>query len=299
MKKEFYLSTAVHKLDESIKSGGYKPKSKFGDKCTSLVVEQELRECEAPGAIRNDRINEVTKKIEKELNSSNSDSEFFINCRDVTSKKTVAGWRLKEKIWNYQLGFLASLVNNVIKEEKSPPKENLSHLGYIGTQGKRGKLFVKLADKIQKDDYIIFKVVDPKGNRGYFYNYKTKPGIMESPLEVNDCFLMDATPARHEMSRYDSCKVTYFNRIVILENKGSNNSPKKSKPKKTWQEILAESDSSPDEIEAEEKFRNKMKEKNKEIAEAITDTDYTSGVERNYIKSEQMAKYIDESSKIG
>jgi hypothetical protein len=43
------------------------------------------------------------------------------------------------------------------------------------------------------------------------------------------------------MSRYDSCKVTYFNRIVIIENKGSNNSPKKSKPEKTWQEILAES----------------------------------------------------------
>ena len=241
MKKEFYLSTAVHKLDESIKSGGYKPKSKFGDECTSLVVEQELRECEAPGAIKNDRINEVMKKIEKELNSNNSDSEFFRNCRDVVANRHITpppSWKLKPKIWNYQLGFLASLVNNVIKEEKSPPKENLSHLGYIGTQGKRGKLFVKLADKIQKDDYIIFKVVDPKGNKGYFYNYKTKPGNTE-PLQVNDCFLMDATPARHEMSRYDSCKVTYFNRIVIIENKGSNNSPK-IEPERTWQEIVAE-----------------------------------------------------------
>ena len=220
MKKEFYLSTAVYKFDESIKSKGYKPKSKFGGDCTSLVVEQELRECEAPGAIRNDRINEVMKKIEKELNSNNSDSEFFINCRDVVSKRTIAGWKLKEKIWNYQLGFLASLVNNVIKEEKSPPKEELGHLGYIGTQGKRGKLFVKLAERIQKPDYILFKVVDPKGNKGYFYNYKTKEG--GRPLEVNDCFLMDATPSRHEMSRYENCKVTYFNRIVVLENKGTN-----------------------------------------------------------------------------
>ncbi len=236
MKKEFYLSTAVYKLDESIKSSGYKPKSKFGGECTSLVVEQELRECEAPGAIRNDRINDVMKKIQKELNSNNSDSEFFINCRDVTSKKTVAGWKLKEKIWNYQLGFLATLVNNVIKEEKAPPKENLGHLGYIGTQGKRGKLFVKLSEKIQKSDYILFKVVDPKGNKGYFYNYKTKEGVL--PPEVNDCFLMDATPSRHEMSRYENCKVTYFNRIVVLENKGSNKSPKK--PEKTWQETLQE-----------------------------------------------------------
>ena len=239
MKKEFYLSTAVFKLDELIKSKGYKPKSKFGGECTSLVVEQELRECEAPGAIKNDRINEVMKKIEKELNSNNSDSEFFRNCRDVVANRHITpppSWKLKPKIWNYQLGFLAALVNNIIKEEKSPPKKELGHLGYIGTQGKRGKLFVKLVDRIEKpdDDYIIFKVVDPKGNRGYFYNYKTKEGGIPS-LAVNDCFLMDATPARHEMSRYDSCKVTYFNRIVVLENKGSNKSPER-----TWQEIVAE-----------------------------------------------------------
>ena len=69
MKTQFYLSTAVHKLDELIKLEGYKPKSKFGGECTALVVEQQLRECEAPGGIRNDRINEVMKKIEKELNS--------------------------------------------------------------------------------------------------------------------------------------------------------------------------------------------------------------------------------------
>jgi hypothetical protein len=227
MKKEFYLSTAVYKLDESIKSKGYKPKSKFGGECTSLVVEQELRECEAPGAIRNDRINGVMKKIEKELNSNNSDSEFFRNCRDVVANHVItppSSWKLKPKIWNYQLGFLASLVNNVIKEEKAPPKENLSHLGYIGTEGKRGKLFVKLSDKIEKSDYIIFKVVDPKGNKGYFYNYKTKEG--ERPLVVNDCFLMNATPARHEISRFENCKTTYFNRIVVLENKGINESAK-------------------------------------------------------------------------
>ena len=219
MKKEFYLSTAVYKLDELIKTSGYKPKSKFGGECTSLVVEQQLRECEAPGAIRNDRINEVMKKIEKELNSNNSDSEFFINCRDVVSKKSFLGWKLKEKIWNYQLGFLATLVNNVIKEEKAPPQEDLSHLGYIGQEGKRGKLFVKLADKIQKPDYTLYKVVDSKGNKGYFYNYKTDCDEVNL-LEVSDCFLMNATPARHEMSRYENCKVTYFNRIVVLENKG-------------------------------------------------------------------------------
>ena len=215
VKKEFYLSTAVHKLDESIKSGGYKPKSKFGSECTSLVVEQELRECEAPGAIRNDRINEVTKKIEKELNSSNSDSEFFINCRDVTSKKTVAGWRLKEKIWNYQLGFLASLVNNVIKEDKAPPKENLSHLGWIGTEKKRGSFFVKLTEYIE--NYDLHKVVDKTGNRGIFFSFTGH----EHKIEKGDCFLMKATPSRHQINNYDGGKETYFNRVIIEENKGS------------------------------------------------------------------------------
>ena len=80
MKTQFYLSTAVYKLDELIKLVGYKAKSKFGGECTSLVVEQQLRECEArptSKAILNDRINEILKKIEKELNSNNSDSEFF------------------------------------------------------------------------------------------------------------------------------------------------------------------------------------------------------------------------------
>jgi hypothetical protein len=220
MKKEFYLSTAVYKLDELIKLEGYKPKSKFGGECTALVVEQQLRECEAPKAIRNDRINEILKKIEKELNSNPSDSEFFRNCRDVTSKNTVAGWRLKEKIWNYQLGFLAALVKNVIEEEKSPPKENLSHLGWIGDPGKRGNFFVKMTEKLEKDDYVIHKVVDKTGNRGWFYNYKMKDPTRMNP-KIGDCFLMTATPSRQEISKYDGGKHTYFNRITVLENKGS------------------------------------------------------------------------------
>ena len=74
MKTQFYLSTAVYKLDELIKLSGYKPKSKFGGECTSLVVEQQLRECEAPKAILNVRINEILKKIEKELVSNAAES---------------------------------------------------------------------------------------------------------------------------------------------------------------------------------------------------------------------------------
>ena len=224
MKKEFYLSTAVHKLDELIKLEGYKPKSKFGGECTALVVEQQLRECEAPGAIRNDRINEVMKKIEKELNSPlASGSEFFRNCRDVVANHHItppSSWKLKPKIWNYQLGFLAALVKDIIKEEKAPPKGDLSHLGYIGDSGKRGNFFVKMTEKVEKDDYVIHKVVDKTGNRGWFYNYKMKDPTRMNP-EIGDCFLMTATPSRQEINKYDGGKHTYFNRITVLENKGS------------------------------------------------------------------------------
>ena len=223
MKKEFYLSTAVYKLDESIKTSGYKPKSKFGGECTSLVVEQQLRECEAPKAILNVRINEILKKIEKELNSNNSDSEFFRNCRDVVANYVItppSSWKLKPKIWNYQLGFLAALIKDIIKKEKAPPKENLSHLGYIGNSGKRGNFFVKMTEKVEKDDYVIHKVVDKTGNRGWFYNYKMKDPTRMNP-KIGDCFLMTATPSRQEISKYDGGKHTYFNRITVLENKGS------------------------------------------------------------------------------
>ena len=223
MKTQFYLSTAVYKLDELIKLVGYKPKSKFGGECTSLVVEQQLRECEAPKAILNVRINEILKKIEKELNSNSSDSEFFRNCRDVVANYVItppSSWKLKEKIWNYQLGFLAALVKNIIEEEKLPPKENLSHLGYIGDSGKRGNFFVKMTEKLKKDDYIIHKVVDKTGNRGWFYNYKMKDPTRMNP-KIGDCFLMTATPSRQEINKYDGGKHTYFNRITVLDNKGS------------------------------------------------------------------------------
>jgi len=224
MKTQFYLSTAVHKLDELIKLEGYKPKSKFGGECTALVVEQQLRECEAPGAIKNDRINEILKKIEKELNSPlASGSEFFRNCRDVVANYVItppSSWKLKPKIWNYQLGFLAALVKDIISEEKAPPKGDLSHLGYIGDSGKRGNFFVKMTEKVEKDDYVIHKVIDKTGNRGWFYNYKMKDPTRMNP-KIGDCFLMTATPSRQEISKYDGGKHTYFNRITVLENKGS------------------------------------------------------------------------------
>ena len=131
---------------------------------------------------------------------------------------------------NYKFGFLAVLVNNYIKKENEPEKPNVSHLGWIGKEGKRGKFFVKLTELISNHDYTIHKVIDKKGNRGLFYNYKMKEWKHNADdetvdykegIEKDDCFLMTATPARHQISKYDGAKETYFNRITIEENKGS------------------------------------------------------------------------------
>jgi hypothetical protein len=77
-----------------------------------------------------------------------------------------------------------------------------------------------MTEKVEKDDYVIHKVIDKTGNRGWFYNYKMKDPTRMNP-KIGDCFLMTATPSRQEISKYDGGKHTYFNRITVLENKGS------------------------------------------------------------------------------
>ena len=239
MKIEFAIMPSIHYLGNVIRRDGYKPKSKFGNECTSFVVEQILRDTPAthkggkalddspeqnsPESIRAfaNSFMDMYDKITTQIQKVDSSSDFFHNCRDACGVLDNNGnWKLKDFIWNYQLGFLATLVNNVIKEEKAPPKENLSHLGWIGNTGKRGNFFVKMTEKLEKDDYVIHKVVDKTGNRGWFYNYKMKDPTRMNP-KIGDCFLMTATPSRQEISKYDGGKNTYFNRIIIEDNRGS------------------------------------------------------------------------------
>mgnify|MGYP001086926131 FL=1 len=225
-KVEFSTGTTLFVLDNLIKKDGYKPKSKFGGDCTAFVAEEELRNDGNHFASLSisDRVIELNGKILQSIQGEGINS-FMRSCRDAVGLMEADGsWKLKQKIFNYQLGWLAALVNNIIRDENIPAKEDLSHLGYIGKQGKRGKFFVKLVDVISKDDYKIHKVVDKSGNRGHFYNYKfiaqDHPRPLNITLELNDCFLMTATPVRHEINKYDGGKGTYFNRITIEENKG-------------------------------------------------------------------------------
>ena len=71
-----------------------------------------------------------------------------------------------------------------------------------------------MTEKLEKDDYVIHKVVDKTGNRGWFYNYKMKDPTRMNP-KIGDCFLDDC----NTFSTSEKL-VTYFN-DVVLENKGN------------------------------------------------------------------------------
>ena len=79
--------------------------------------------------------------------------------------------------------------------------------------GNRGNFFVKLIEYIET--YGLHKVVDKTGNRGIFFSFSGTDKIAKG-----DCFLMKATPSRHQINNYDGGKETYFNRVIIEENKG-------------------------------------------------------------------------------
>ena len=100
-------------------------------------------------------------------------------------------------------------------------EESLKNLDYIGKLGTKDEFFVKLVRVIEKGDYKIHRIVDRNGNRGFFYKFKG------SEINVNECFLMKATVARHTVSTYDSGKDTYFNRVEIISNHGSKNEEEK------------------------------------------------------------------------
>ena len=238
MKKLEYNSyTVVSQLYQLIKRDGYKSKQKFGHNCTSIMCEHEMLNLSNVDVVETSQMNLVYYDVEKQLNDARSNDDFMNSCLSAIGMRVDGKWYLSENIMNYKFGFLAVLVNNYIKKENAPESPDVSHLGWIGNEGKRGKFFVKLTELIIKNDpnnpennYVIHKVVDKKGNRGLFYNYKMREWKNNADddtvdykegIDKNDCFLMTATPARHQINKYDGGKETYFNRITIEENKGS------------------------------------------------------------------------------
>ncbi len=134
------------------------------------------------------------------------------------------------------------------------------YLGPVKT--KRDDLFLKLVKKVSKPDYTMHFMEDRAGRKAMFYNYK---GV---EIKEGECVLLKATIAEHRRSKFDDGKpLTYINRVTIIRNMGSKETPKivfgeiaheRGSSNKTWQETLAE-----DEIETEEKelvLRNDLKE---------------------------------------
>ena len=224
-KSEYSLDIVVFKLDQIIKRDGYKSKAKFGGECTSLVCEQELDSVDQDEFHQSrQRVTEIIEKINKLFQKSLVEDDFMNSCKSAVGFLKDSKWSLLPDIKHYKIGFLAALINNIIKVENTPNKPDVKHFGWIGDQGKRGKFFVKLTELISKEDYTIHKVVDKKGNRGLFYNYKMRElknnfdddtVDYKEGIDKGDCFLMSATPARHQINKFDGCKETYFNRITI------------------------------------------------------------------------------------
>lgn len=136
-------------------------------------------------------------------------SDFFRSLRDILSK---------EELQSSQFGFIACLPYlKRMAEEREEQKEELAKVtansDWIGTERKRGEFFVKLTKKDYLNNYgsYIYSVVTREGNLGVFFNqenFNVAPG---------DCFIMKATPKRHQVSNYHGGKETMFNRVVIKE----------------------------------------------------------------------------------
>jgi len=114
-------------------------------------------------------------------------------------------------------------VSTIGMYDRSIQKKNMNSIivdsEYVGELEKRDEFFVKLMDKINKDDYILYKCITREHNLCVF----TK-SINASPnfkVELGDCFLIKATPKSHVISQYDSgAKQTKFNRVAFIKNYG-------------------------------------------------------------------------------
>jgi hypothetical protein len=84
---------------------------------------------------------------------------------------------------------------------------------FLGEAGTKGEFFLKLENVIKKPDYMVHKLVDRKGRKAMFYNYKG------DDFEVDDCILVKATIAEHRSFKDEP--FTYLNRVTVIENKGS------------------------------------------------------------------------------
>lgn len=117
-----------------------------------------------------------------------------------------------------QVAFLVTIPNQKkIAEEREAKKDeqakNTASSEWFGVVRKRDKFFVKLTGKKYVDRYgsYIYNIVTREGNIGSFFSQNN------FDININDCFIMKATPKRHCVSDWHGGKETQFNRVVIEE----------------------------------------------------------------------------------
>ena len=89
---------------------------------------------------------------------------------------------------------------------------------FLGDKGTKGEFFLKLENVIKKPDYMVHKLVDRKGRKAMFYNYRG------DTFGLGDCILVKATVADHRS--YKDEPFSYLNRVTVIENKGSKKNQK-------------------------------------------------------------------------
>lgn len=136
-------------------------------------------------------------------------SDFFRSLRDVLTKSELQA---------SQFGFIACLpmlkrMQDGREENKKKLEATTANSSWIGKEGKRGEFFVKLTDKRYLNNYesYLYNVVTRDGDLGVFFS-KT-----DFELTLGTCFVMKATPKRHQVSNYHGGKETMFNRVVVKE----------------------------------------------------------------------------------
>ena len=93
---------------------------------------------------------------------------------------------------------------------------------YLGPVNTKPELFLKLTNRISKQEYTMNFMEDRNGRKAMFYNYKGPE------FDEGDCVLLKATIAEHRLDKYDGITIskrgkplTYLNRVTVLENKGT------------------------------------------------------------------------------
>ena len=117
---------------------------------------------------------------------------------------------------------------------------------YLGSVGLKPELFLKLTKRISKQEYTMNFMEDRNGRKAMFYKYKGPE------FDEGECVLLKGTIAEHRTSKFDDGKpLTYINRVTIIRNMGSKETPKivfgeiateRGSNRKTWQEQLSEED---------------------------------------------------------